>query len=65
MPEPGDVIRGNGVEYTFRTAEQIRELIGERDRFYAAGQVEEGNVAKTKLKYTALLTPAMMEKKSP
>lgn len=54
MPKPGETITANGISYTFRTAEQIRELIAKRDGFWAAGQTEEGNAVKATLKYTAL-----------
>lgn len=49
-----DSIISNGIEYTFRTAEEISVLIKERDTHYAAGRTEEGNAVKAKLKYTAL-----------
>jgi hypothetical protein len=44
----------NGVSYTYRTAAEIRELIIERDRLWAEGKTEEGNIIKTQLKFTAL-----------
>jgi hypothetical protein len=49
-----DSIISNGIEYTMRTAEEIRDLILERDAHYEAGRTEEGNAVKAKLKYTAL-----------
>lgn len=49
-----DSIISNGIEYTFRTAKEIRKLIEERDAHYEAGRTEEGNAVKAKLKYTAL-----------
>lgn len=53
-----DGIISNGIEYTFRTAEEIRVLIEERDAHYAAGRTEDGNAVKAKLKYTALKVAA-------
>jgi hypothetical protein len=47
-------ITANGITYTFRTAEEIGELIRLRDEHWAAGRTEEGNAVKAKLKYTAL-----------
>lgn len=44
----------DGVLYTYRTAAEIAELIRERDRLWAEGKTEEGNIIKTKLKFTAL-----------
>lgn len=42
------------VTYTYRTTEEIADLICERDSHWAAGRKEEGNAVKAKLKYTAL-----------
>jgi hypothetical protein len=47
-------IFANGAEYTFRTVEEIKDLIKEADDHYAAGRAKEGDAVRTKLKFTAL-----------
>lgn len=54
--QSGDVlhVEGRG-DFTFRTAEEIRVLIEERDRRYAAGDTVGGAAVERQLTFTALI----------
>lgn len=52
------VVPGRGI-FTFRSMEEIVELIKQREAHYTAGEKKEGDKVRHTLSYTALLpTPA-------
>jgi hypothetical protein len=49
-----DTLVYNGAVYTFRTAAEIKDLVAQSDKHYAAGRMQEGDDIRTALQYTAL-----------